>query len=489
MTNWNLDFLAEITKDEKIIGNRCNRRYFEMRNKVKIYDDYISNTNHLEYLITNRAKVSFLKAGHLTDKDIPKCYCGSKISFLNGKISKYCSKKCALSSSERRLKIIESKSKENKEVSNFKRKHTMKQKYGVEYNSQRQDIKSILSNTKLPDEIFLKLSDKTWLDNEYNVKKRSSVDIAKELNCYYSTVLYYCNLHEFKIRRTSNYSLVEVEIKQFIESLGFVVEHSNWELLDNLEVDLYIPSKKIAIEIDGLYWHSLGKGEETKENKNKHLSKTNLLLDKGINLIHITDFEWNNKQNIVKNIIKNKLGLSTKIYARLCKVLEVDSKDTKEFLENNHIQGYCSSKVNYGIYHENELVMLCTFSSPRFNKKYDWELIRMATKSGLSIIGGASKLIYNFRKKHIGSIITYSDNRFGTGNVYSKCGFEFLSISSPGYFWTDGTNVISRFKTQKQNLKKWLVSFNEELSESDNMFNAKYKRFWDCGNRLFLLNK
>ena len=59
-----------------------------------------------------------------------------------------------------------------------------------------------------------------------------------------------------------------------------------------LEIDIFIPSKNIAIEYDGLYWHSSNKFSGRTIEKKYHLNKTEQCLKKGIKLIHIFENEW-----------------------------------------------------------------------------------------------------------------------------------------------------------------------------------------------------
>ena len=117
------------------------------------------------------------------------------------------------------------------------------------------------------------------------------------------------------------------------------------------------------------------------------MNKTNECEKQGIHLVHIFENEWNFKQAIVKSRIKNLLGVfGFTIYARKCEVKEVSSKESFEFQNQNHIQGGVHSKVNIGLYYENELVSLMTFSKPRFNKKHEWELVRFCNSLKETIV-------------------------------------------------------------------------------------------------------
>jgi hypothetical protein len=127
--------------------------------------------------------------------------------------------------------------------------------------------------------------------------------------------------------------------------------------------------------------------------------------------------------------------------------------------------------------------MLISFGKPRFNKNYSWELIRLASKLGTTVVGGASKLFnYFINNNDIGEgVICYSDRRFGEGKVYENLGFILDKSTEPGYYWTDGYTIWSRTKFQKHKLHALLPNFNDSLSEAENMFINGYRRLWDCG--------
>lgn len=368
---------------------------------------------------------------------------------------------------------------------NLKRKNTMLEKYGVAYNSQRSDIKHIWKKPKVPEHVLSLLSDFDWLQEQYVVQDRSAVDIANELDVYYSTVIAYCKKHNFKIKQRSRYSLVEKQISDFILGLGFDCVTNQRQILDGKEIDIFVPDANLAIEVNGLYWHSFDKKNNDCENKNRHLDKTLLASSKGVDLIHITDWEWYNKNGIMKSLIRTKLKLNDRIYARNTVVGPVCSKTARDFLNQNHVQGECYSTHYIGLYHRDQLAMLLSAGRSRFRSD-DIEIHRIATKQNLSVIGGASKLLKHLLAEcKYKTVVAYCDRDKSNGNVYQTLGFVLTRQTGPGYFWTDGTDIISRYRCQKSKLKKWLPLFDSSKSESDNMFAAGYRRYWTCGNLVF----
>jgi hypothetical protein len=286
----------------------------------------------------------------------------------------------------------------------------------------------------------------------------------------------------------NNISQLEKEVSSYIKNLiNDEIKENDRNVLNNLELDVYIPSKKIAFEVNGLYWHS-----ELFKDKNYHLNKTELCEEKGIRLIQIFEDEWMFKKDIVKSRIENILGLtSNKIYARKCEVREVITKESNIFLNNNHIQGECKSNIKLGLYYNNELVSLMTFGKGRVimgGKVDEWELIRFCNKLNFSVVGGADKLLKHFIKEYgPKEIISYADRRWSQGELYDKLGFEFIHNSVANYWYINGLVREYRFKYRKSNLKSF-SNYSDELTEHEIMLLNKRYRIYDCGNKRYVLN-
>lgn len=281
-------------------------------------------------------------------------------------------------------------------------------------------------------------------------------------------------------------SKIEMELFTWLNSL-IPCECGVTGLLPNAskEIDIFVRSKNIGIEFNGLYWHS----EKGGKGPSYHLSKTEECAKQGIKLIHIFEDEWKFKPQIIKSRLKAIFGLTPyKIQARKCSVKPISANISKIFLEKYHLQGSCNDSVRLGLFYRNRLVAVMTFGKPRFNKNYDWELIRYATVSNFNIIGGAGKLLAYFRQNYIGTIITYADRRWSTGELYKKLGFTFVKNTKPNYFYVKSLTRLSRYQCQKHKLKNLLKeNFNPELSESQNMEANKFYKIWDCGHMVFKL--
>lgn len=427
-------------------------------------------------------------------------------------------------------------------------KQTNLKKFGVEHNSQSEIIKEKKRKTNLEkydvscnfkSDIFKKQSQITTLKKygvkhsslsseirkkQINKKRLNKInEIAKKLNIDFKnisisneflTIKNYCNKHDsfnistnlfhqrwFKYDKkicTKCYpqqkqnSGCEIEIKNYIDSLKICQNNNNKKILkDGFEIDIYLPDYKLGIEFDGLYWHS-----DIYKDKKYHLNKTNECEKQGIQLLHVFEDEWINKKDIVKSIIKSKLGLiENKIFGRKCEVREIDHKTSLDFLNKNHLQGGINSKIKLGLYYNDELISIMTLGKKRIalgNKEKnenEYELLRFCNKLNTQVMGGASRLLNYFIKTYNPkSIITYADKRYSNGNLYKQLGFKFIGNTEPNYWYFKSNELIRhyRFGFRKDILVK--EGYDSNKTEEEIMRERKYFRIYDCGNMKFKLN-
>lgn len=266
-----------------------------------------------------------------------------------------------------------------------------------------------------------------------------------------------------------------------------ILDKHNIEYLTNVrniispkEVDIYIPSKNIAIECNGLFWHS-------KKESTYHIEKFKACQEKGIQLLTLWEDWIRTKPEIVESVLLSKLGIyNNKIYARKCDIREVDSKICNKFLNENHIQGRSTSTIRYGLYYNNELVSVMTFSKSRIGvgKNEDgFELVRFCNKKNTLVIGGASKLFKHFIKQHNpNQIVSYSSNDISIGNLYKTLGFtnEYKINQSYWYIQQGTFERFHRYNFRKDKLKEMGYDIIN-LTEREIMSSLPYYRIYDSG--------
>jgi hypothetical protein len=276
----------------------------------------------------------------------------------------------------------------------------------------------------------------------------------------------------------------ERKVKDFLHNNGIEYVYRSRKLLGNgLEIDIFIPSKNIGIEINGLFFH-----KEQNVGIRYHLDKTIAASNNGIRLIHIFGDELYKRESIVFSRLKHLLGLVKRtIYARKCEVIPISNSVKSKFLNKYHIQGDGHGSIHLGLFYHNKLVAVMDFGKqrPGIGKTSEdtMELIRFATISHFTVVGGAGKLLKAFRQLKVsGKLVSYADRRWSVGNVYEKLGFNLTTKSNPNYWYTKNfTERLHRVGFQRSQLATKLSNYDPNLSERDNMINNKFYRVWDCG--------
>lgn len=287
-------------------------------------------------------------------------------------------------------------------------------------------------------------------------------------------------------RCSTSTSKAEREIGDWLEKQGLkVIRRDRTQL--GIEVDIYLPEKKIAIEYDGTYWHSA-----RFVSAEKTLEKLKLAEKSGVKLITIQEHQYFMRKEQVISRLRGILGFTDSIHARKTTVAAISNQEGNEFFKIHHLQGGAKAQHTFGLFYNGELVAAMSFGKPRFTKKARWEIIRFANKSGVSVVGGASKLLKRFRSEFSGSILSYADRSWSSGDLYRALGFRYIGNSAPSYFWVSGKyGIFTRYQTQKKKLLKLLPSLglevNDALTEEENMTLNRFLKMYDKGNSVWIL--
>lgn len=427
------------------------------------------------------------KIDKIIQNDYKQCYCG-KLSKPN---SKWCSSYCKDQSDEIKTKISIKNTLNAKERMD-KTKKTVFERYGVSHVQQVQHIKqkSIDSNSAYYDRLSRETFSKYGLDYDKFSDPEFIKKICKETSITRLSTSHFNGMPLMTVFRFIYKTCPDIELQkytsggehelsQFIKSLQFEVIDNDRTEIYPYEIDVYVPSKKIGFEFNGLYYH--------KNDKNKHYQKTQLCNKKGLFLIQIFEDEWAYKNDIVKSIIKSKLQLNKTIPARKTKFKEVPSSDARMFLDNNHIQGAINGK-HYGLYLDGVLYSIMSIGKCRY---YDGtEILRYCSLIDYNIVGGFSKLLKNIKiTTGVQQLYTFADLRFSNGNTYEKYG-KYIKTTQPNYCWyhTKSLKRISRYQSQKHKLPKLLgEKFDFNKTENQNMIDSGYEKIYDCGNKLYVV--
>jgi len=340
------------------------------------------------------------------------------------------------------------------------------------------------------------------IDRDFDIEDYTGVANSEGV-VYYKFVCYKCG-EKFKDkldngnipscpscdRPSQGVSEIENEVCEYVKSIlpdhTEVFENNN-ELLGRKEIDIYIPEKNVAIEFNGIYWHSENGGGKDKD---YHLKKTKACEEAGIQLIHIFENEWVLKRDIVKKKLAQILKSSNNdtVYASSCKVETITNEVADKFLEEQHPQGSSQSPISLGLFFENALIGVMTFEKTSTvgsdQNSNTWEIKWFATSKRVD--GAARKLFKEFReRKNPDKVITLVDRRWSSklDNVYDNIGFELENITAPNYYYFKESSVQLYEETtfRKDVLDEKLENFDSDLTEWENMQRHGYDRIWNCG--------
>lgn len=341
--------------------------------------------------------------------------------------------------------------------------------YGTEFHSQKHISKESLTVLESKD---------TLIDMHHN-KKMSQSEIAKLLDVAQTTISDYFFRYNIEVKYYFR-SAGEKELFDFVLS-SFPNAIPNYRKIEGVELDCFIPDISLAIEYNGVYWHS----EKAGKPQNFHSDKYNLCKANGIRLITIFENEWIDKNDLVKSKLLNIFGKSQerKIYARKTTICEVSTKDKNEFFNLYHIQESGPSSINFGLMSRGELVACIGFI--RYNDYY--VLNRYA--SSCNVVGGFTKLLTHFENKFAKpKIVTFADLRWSDGNLYHNSKFKLDSVLEPDYSWVKDGKVWHKFNWRHTSGLKKLQNYDPNKSEIENMHAHGFYRLWDCGKLRFVKN-
>lgn len=342
----------------------------------------------------------------------------------------------------------------------------------------------------------IKHSGKYQYPNTIYNGSRSIVEIECPIHGPFNQVAYYHlagnGCQQCGYETTTSRSAAEKELVTWLEDSGISnVTYSN--RIFSYELDVYLPDYNIAIEYNGLHWHSSNSKDLDWKYKSAHLYKTTECESRGIQLFHINESEWGlnaTKKEIWKSIILENLQVAPTILKITdCDIIIVDSSTAIEFMEENHIYGYFPGSSHIGLERDGVLVALATFakSNDRNAKPNTYELVRYATLIYTSIPSAFSVILSHFTQDKTGALIAYADRRFDNGALFESNGFVLDSIEKPTYQYIKGQKTYHRCKFTKSIAENTLPIFDKSKTLVENMYDNKYRRMWDCGQLIYIL--
>ena len=388
------------------------------------------------------------------------------------------------------------------EKSITKRKQTSLKKYGIDNQKKKKKVRdlgkqvikekygvnSALDIPEIRVKILKTIKEKYGVDNIMQLDKYKSKYHTTMIDKYGVTSGFLTenaiNSHKHGTKSNIN--------KEFVDMLTLITTKS---IQQEKSVIKYIydilVGDDIVIDINPTVSHNtfisypfrLGLVKENKPiDKNYHINRVENALANNYKLISI--FDWDNWEKI-KYLLQDKQTL----YARNLNLKEVSVEDTIEFLNKYHLQDSCKGQsIRLGLYKDDELVEIMTFGIPRYNKNYEWELLRLCTKAEYKVVGGAEKLFKHFIEKYEPeSIISYCDYSKFTGEVYTRLGFKQNGKPKPSKHWSKGSeHITDNLLRQRGYDQLFNANYGKGTSNEELMLENGWLPIYDCGQLTFI---
>lgn len=287
-----------------------------------------------------------------------------------------------------------------------------------------------------------------------------------------------------------HYSNPHKEIEEYLQKIDVTDYISNDRTtIPPFELDTWLPAYSLAIEFNGRFWHSLDSPKPASV-KNRHRDKFIKCRDKGIALLQIDEHEWSDpvSKEVWKSVISSKLGLHRRVHARATSFQKITKEEAEAFLARNHIQG-ATPNANYnwcfGLCLSGELHGVMTFS---MHEKRCLNLTRMAFPLNTTVVGGAQKLFKN-ALAHLPKldIVTFSNNRYSLGKVYSTLGFCREESLPPSYQWYFRGRIWNKRLLRRKHLPNLLQeSFDPAQTVHENLYRNGARCLYDAGYERWL---
>lgn len=260
----------------------------------------------------------------------------------------------------------------------------------------------------------------------------------------------------------SKRSAPEIQLLQVIQALlpDEEILTSRRDILgDGRELDIVIPGRGVAVEFNGVYWHS----DAVLESNNYHRSKTQIAHEKGYHLIHVWEDDWFDRRELVLRAIAHRLGvtehldrvlpdtdhtLTERVAARTLTPTVIDGTRARAFWQANHLQGPVGSPHYFGLVDNTDAIRaLLGVGGTNHGSRATaapgvWDVQRYATRG--IVAGGFTRLLaYAQRQLQVQGLpvttwTSYSDDDISDGGMYHTAGFTVDRRQAPSYWYIGG---------------------------------------------------
>lgn len=412
----------------------------------------------------------------ITERPVCKA-CGNKtefMSFLRG-YREFCSYKC-VGSSDEVLKRKQDTSIRKYGVANAmksdaikkKLEKTMMAKYGVANPFANKDIKE-----------KIRAKNRANLGVDYPMQSKAVLQKSSQTTQEKYGVMWTCQLKEV-YSAASNNSKPNREFERMLKERG--IEFEREFPISSYKYDFRVGNTLIEINPSGTHNSTRGIRNREPKSRNYHHDKMIAATKAGYELICVWD--WDDKERILNRFCTSPV----KIGARECTITSPDIKEAKQFLSKYHIQGTCTGqKVILALEYDGEIIELMTFGKPRYNKNYQWELLRLCTNPKYIIAGGTKRLfnyfVNNYKPE---SIISYCDLSKFSGTVYRALGFTQIDVNISLHWYKHNKHITNNLLLKCGFDRLFGTNYGKGTSNVDLMKEHGFVEVYDCGQATYV---
>jgi predicted nucleic acid-binding Zn-ribbon protein len=279
-------------------------------------------------------------------------------------------------------------------------------------------------------------------------------------------------------------SKANTSLAKHLESLGVKVELEKkfTDVEGRIYADVFLPDFNLAIEHNGLRWHSSKfKDSSFSYNRKRRLEAL------GCSVLIIFEDEFMFSESKVLSLIESRIGLrKAKLQARKLTLGSVGLTEAALLLDSFHIQGSVTTGSAVGLFDNGKLVSVAVFNSNTSNRRekvngINVELTRFC--SSIAVQGGLSRLVkfYLAQNQKVQSVVSFSDNRLFTGKAYEVAGFRKVYETKQDYSYVVGKRRKHKSGFQKTRLLKLYPDLDPNWTEKQMTESLKIYRIYDCG--------
>jgi len=378
-------------------------------------------------------------------------------------------------------------------------KETNNKKYNVDYPMQSQLIKEKSRQTSI-EKYDSSTSTSSHIKNREDINvefinkkfvKNNMIDL-EELTKYFNCSLSFYQqtikpLFNDQLIKKSKCNKTQKNIFNFVTSLGVDVKYNDRTIIKPKELDIFIPEYNVAIEYNGLMFHSIGMSHKqmfdnhTNEDKIKmnHYNKFELCKNNNIHLLHIFDHHWYQRNKQIKSLIKRYLNKLSKIDIGSCNIDVIDNHTiTEQFIKENSIHiNYEKYDYSIALFNDNNILAILlmrgykdTYSFVDFIQRNDIEI----ENSFLCLLHKFSEI---FKCKYISISFDRSLHDPQIDNISHI--INKIGNTSPDYFLIDEKlNIVQKDKIYLKNKEYQYNYFND-------LYNQGFRKVYDCGKEMY----